>query len=37
MWIGLNYSKLSIDGIIKLTLNHAGVQKVSEIDYSIGS
>ena len=30
MWIGLNYSKRSIDGILKLTLNHAGVQKVSE-------
>ena len=36
-WIGLNYSKRSIDGIIKLAIKHAEIQETSKIDYSLGS
>ncbi len=35
-WIGLNYSKRSIDDIIKLALHHAGLKKGSFIDYKLG-
>jgi len=35
-WIGLHYSKRSIDDIIKLALHHAGLKKGSFIDYKLG-
>ena len=35
-WIGLNMSGQSMDRVIKLALNHAGIVRGGEIDYSLG-